>query len=119
MKDVGKKLWVGGVRGGLARYEGDGYHRKMEDSPGNPWLISTLWLAKWHIVRAKKHEDMDEALRLISWVARSCLETGIMPEQVHPLTGEPLSVAPLTWSHAEFVDTITKYQDKRRRLNKR
>jgi len=39
-----------------------------------------------------------------------------MPEQVRPFTGESLSVAPLTWSHAEFVDTITRYQEKKAQL---
>ncbi len=31
------------------------------------------------------------------------------PEQVNPFTGEPLSVAPLTWSHAAYVDVCLAY----------
>jgi GH15 family glucan-1,4-alpha-glucosidase len=40
-----------------------------------------------------------------------------MPEQVHPETGEPLSVAPLTWSHAEFVATVLNYLEKKQSLS--
>lgn len=116
MEDIEKKLWVKSGKGGVARYIGDAYYRKTDKAPGNPWLICTLWLAKWYIAKAKGKKDMKRALELINWVANCSLETGIMPEQVHPLTGEPQSVAPLTWSHAEFVDTITKYVNKRARL---
>ena len=34
---------------------------------------------------------------------------GILAEQLHCYTGEPLSVAPLTWSHATFVETVLLY----------
>jgi GH15 family glucan-1,4-alpha-glucosidase len=119
MDDLAGRLWVGAGRGGVARYAGDRYQRKTDEAPGNPWLISTLWLAKWRILRAGRREDLEGAMSLINWVAGSSLETGVMPEQTHPLTGEPLSVAPLTWSHAEFVDTVIKFQRKRRQLGKR
>ncbi len=32
-----------------------------------------------------------------------------MAEQIHPITGEPLSVSPLTWSHAAFVSRVERY----------
>lgn len=111
MRNVEEKLWVKG-KGGIARYENDSYRRQVDGAMGNPWLICTLWLAKWYIAKAKDGDDMKRALELINWVADCSLETGIMPEQVHPFTGESLSVAPLTWSHAEFVDTITRYVKK-------
>ena len=53
---------------------------------------------------------------MINWTADCSLETGIIPEQIDPITGESLSVAPLIWSHAEFVDTITRYQEKKMQL---
>jgi hypothetical protein len=28
---------------------------------------------------------------------------------VHPFTGEPLSVSPLTWSHAAFVSAVQHF----------
>ena len=116
MKNVEERLWVGG-KGGVARYENDNYHRMTDEATGNPWLICTMWLAKWYIAKAKKTDDLKRALELINWVADCSLETGVMPEQVHPFTGESLSVAPLTWSHAEFVDVISRYVEKRADLD--
>lgn len=116
MKDLEKKLWVE-PKGGLARYENDYYHRQTDAVPGNPWIICTLWLARWYIAKAKDIEGLAKPLELIRWVAECSLKTGIMPEQVHPFTGESVSVAPLTWSHAEFVDTITKYIEKQNMLD--
>ncbi|MDD3246161.1 MAG: glycoside hydrolase family 15 protein [Methanosarcina sp.] len=115
MQNLEEKLWVPG-KGGMARYENDTYHRTADLVTGNPWIICTLWLAKWYIAKAKEIRDLEKALELINWVADCSLETGIMPEQVHPFTEESLSVAPLTWSHAEFVDTITRYQEKKAQL---
>jgi GH15 family glucan-1,4-alpha-glucosidase len=111
MEAIEKRLWAG-ERGGIARYEDDYYRRQVSDAPGNPWPICTLWLAKWHIAKAKEVNDLNRALELINWVAGCALSTGIMPEQVHPHTGESLSVAPLTWSHGEFVDSIARYLEK-------
>ncbi len=108
MEGIEEALWSG-RNGGVARYVGDYYRRQVSDAPGNSWPICTLWLAKWYIARAKKVADLDRALELIKWVADCALGTGIMPEQVHPDTGESLSVAPLTWSHGEFVDTVSRY----------
>jgi oligosaccharide amylase len=115
MKNLEEKLWVPG-KGGLARYENDLYHRQEGRINSNPWLICTLWLAKWYIAKAKEIKDLEKALELINWTADSSLETGIMSEQIDSLTGEPLSVAPLTWSHAEFVDTIIRYQKRKIQL---
>jgi len=36
----------------------------------------------------------------------------MLSEQVDPNSGAPLSVAPLTWSHAEFVVTVDDYVKK-------
>ncbi len=115
MEMVEEKLTVRG-EGGIARYEDDRYHRASFDVTGNSWLICTLWLAKWYIAKAEDPGDLDRAMELIRWVADCALETGVMPEQVHPFTGAPLSVAPLTWSHAEFVDAVSRYVKKRAKL---
>ncbi len=40
-----------------------------------------------------------------------------MAEQLHPYTGEPLSVSPLTWSHAEYVRTVQEYIERHARSN--
>ncbi len=98
---VESALWVETEIGGLARYQGDYYFRVSDDVPGNPWIITTLWLAQSYALSG----DKDRARELLDWVNRWADPTGVLPEQVHPYTGEPLSVAPLTWSHAERLRT--------------
>lgn len=95
--------------GGIARYERDRYQRDGDDPalPGNPWPICTLWLAEWYIGLG----DLPHALSLIEWVAAHATRAGLMAEQLDPLSGAPLSVAPLTWSHSTFVLAVTRYLD--------
>ena len=102
-------------RRGWARYEDDYYHQVSNDVknvPGNPWFICTLWLADYHIARARSVEDLEMAKPILDWVAKHALASGVLAEQVHPETNAPLSVSPLTWSHATLVATVTAYQNK-------
>ena len=115
MRKVISRLWVQTDVGGIARYEDDHYFRRSEDVeriPGNPWFICTLWAAQWYIAHARTRGDLTTAMELLQWVARRALPSGIMPEQLHPETGEHLSVAPLTWSHGEFVSTTLDYVER-------
>ncbi len=98
--------------GGYARYEGDHYHRVTDDTPGNPWFIITLWLAEYYIALAKNKQELAPAKEIFEWVVLHALPTGALPEQIHPHTGQPLSVTPLTWSHAGYVIAINKYLEK-------
>lgn len=119
MKRMKEWLWVKTDVGGIARYWQDYYFAKSSDHdnvPGNPWFICTLWYAKWLIKKAKTHDDLKEALEIMNWVEAHTLSSGVLAEQLHPYTGEPLSVSPLTWSHAEFVDTVTNYANKYREI---
>jgi GH15 family glucan-1,4-alpha-glucosidase len=105
--------------GGYARYEADYYFSVSNDYgriPGNPWIICTLWVAEWEIARAKTLEDLAEPFNLLCWTYKQAMESGVLPEQLNPLTGEPLSVAPLTWSHSTFVLTVTKYTEKYKQI---
>ena len=95
--------------GGVARYEGDRYLRKDENVPGNPWFISTLWLAQYYLTQVKKPEDTESVKRLLLWVTKHTMLSGILSEQLDPHTGEQLSAAPLTWSHSEYVITVLEY----------
>jgi hypothetical protein len=54
----------------------------------------------------------------MEWAAKRALPSGVLPEQIDPRTGEPLSVSPLTWSHAEFVITVQGYLDRLEDLRK-
>ncbi|HMK51579.1 MAG TPA: glycoside hydrolase family 15 protein [Thermodesulfobacteriota bacterium] len=115
MNAIKEGLWVKTDVGGVARYEGDRYHRATEnlkEVPGNPWVICTLWLAQWIISKAKGPEEMGEAIAILDWVASRALPSGVLAEQVHPITNQPLSVSPLTWSHAAFVSTVLEYLNK-------
>jgi oligosaccharide amylase len=112
MKALRERLWLKAEVGGLARYEGDTYHQVDPVFPGNPWFICTLWLADHLIGLAAKEEDLEEPLKILEWVADHALLSGILAEQVHPVTGKPLSVSPLTWSHATFVATTRRMMHK-------
>jgi len=98
--------------GGYARYVGDNYRRTECTGPGNPWFITSLWLAEYYIARAKKEEDLKPAIEIFKWVTDYALSSGVLSEQLNPCSGLPLSVAPLTWSHAAFVIAIVKYLEK-------
>jgi GH15 family glucan-1,4-alpha-glucosidase len=113
---VRDRLWVRTEVEGLARYENDNYHQVSQDIanvPGNPWFICTLWLAQWHIAVAKTLDDLKPALDILKWCAAHALRSGVMAEQVHPYTNEPLSVSPLTWSHGTLVMVVHEYLARR------
>ncbi len=116
MRALEDGLWAPGPVGGIARYAGDYYFRVVDDAPGNPWIICTLWLARWYIRRAQRRAELEPGLALIDWALDRALPTGILPEQVHPQTGAPLSVAPLTWSHATLCDTLQDLAERLRQL---
>jgi len=118
MKALREKLWLNTDVGGLARYEGDNYHRADSRFPGNPWFICTLWLADHLTILARNEKDLEEPLKILEWIAEHALPSGILAEQVHPVTGKPLSVSPLTWSHATFVATTRRIMRKISRIHR-
>lgn len=119
MRAVRERLWVGTDTGGVARYENDGYHRisdETEKVPGNPWIICTLWLAEHAIATAATVEELQSALDLVRWARAKATPSLVLPEQIDPYDGQPLSVAPLTWSHAQVVSVILGYLERMRSL---
>lgn len=98
-----EKLWVKAGIGGMARYEKDSYMRTSPEFTGNPWFVCTLWLADYLIENARDEKDLGPALEIMKWVSDHALPSGVLAEQLNPVTGEPASVSPLTWSHATFV----------------
>ncbi len=114
MDALDRLLTVKTAVGGWARYTNDTYHfpgTPTQDATGNPWIITTLWKAQWLIARAKTVTDLAAAKKCIDWVVACATPTGILPEQRDAYTGEPLSVAPLTWSHATYVETVLLFAD--------
>ncbi len=55
---------------------------------------------------------MKLAIPIFEWTANHAMESGVLAEQVNPYTNEPISVSPLTWSHATVVSTAIKYLEK-------
>ncbi len=116
MQAIRDRLWVKTGVGGMARYENDTYQQQqsqdIDNIPGNPWFICTMWLGQYEIARAKTAEDLERAIPIMEWVAERALESGVLAEQVHPETNEPISVSPLTWSHATYVTLVSEYMEK-------
>ncbi len=118
---VREQLWLNTSVQGCARYEGDVY--QLEDDspkgiPGNPWFISTLWLAEYFIDQAEDLEQLHATIPYFEWCVKNALPSGVLAEQVHPGNGQPLSVSPLTWSHSAFVWAILQYNEKEKKLKK-
>jgi GH15 family glucan-1,4-alpha-glucosidase len=88
--------------GGTARYKNDAYFRSTPPYKGNPWFVTTLWLAQYYI-RVKQYE---KAEAILQWSLDHALPSGALSEQVHPETGQHVGVTPLVWSHAELINTV-------------
>lgn len=100
-----KRLTVRPI-GGIARYQGDQYFRPWRldpGIPGNPWIVTTCWLAEWSHLAG----DVKTARSLQRWAVRQATATGMLAEQMDAYTGKPLSVVPLAWSHAAILDLDT------------
>lgn len=115
MDIIEKKLWIPKI-GGIARKENDGFQRIDKTLTGNPWIISTLWLARWKIAQAKTLKELENTLNILNWVNEHAFPSGILAEQINPIDGKPISVSPLIWSHAEYVIAINDYMRKHQKL---
>ncbi|MEI7579346.1 MAG: glycoside hydrolase family 15 protein [bacterium] len=105
MDQIAKNLWVKTKIGGIARKEADHYFQVVKHNPaipGNPWFISTLWLAQYWLEK----NNIQQARVYLEWVLKHADKTGLMAEQADPLSGFGISVKPLIWSQAEYIHTI-------------
>lgn len=120
MKRLRDRLWVKTDVGGCARYEHDYYHQvetqNIAEVPGNPWVICTLWHAQYQVARARTLAELEEALPLLEWSAKRAEKSGVLAEQFHPYSGDPMSVSPLTWSHATIAMAVVEYLRKHEKL---
>lgn len=100
--EVEKRILNTSPSGGVLRYEHDNYFLTKRDYIGNPWIVSTLWLAQYYTTAGR----ISEAQALLDWALAHELPSGALSEQFDPETGAPLGVTPLVWSHAELVNTL-------------
>lgn len=110
---VEQHLKVKGQSAGYVRYEGDNYYTMQDAGSPNPWVITTLWMAQYYIMRAQTLDDLKQAYDILEWTCSHATKSGVLAEQMHPRTREHLSTAPLIWSHAEFVITVDEYLKKK------
>jgi GH15 family glucan-1,4-alpha-glucosidase len=104
--------------GGFARFEGDNYMRAANDAGPNAWFICTLWMAEHYIALARTVNELNEAMNILQWAADAALPSGVLSEQLDPVTGEHISVSPLTWSHSAFVAATANYLRKLKELQR-
>jgi GH15 family glucan-1,4-alpha-glucosidase len=71
-----------------------------------------MWVANYYIARANTLDALKPARDILNWTKHYATPSGILAEQIHPRTCEPLSVSPLTWSHAAFVIAVHEYINK-------
>ena len=108
ISEVEKKLLNQASAVGVSRYPGDGYFRANDSLPANAWRIATLWLAQYYL----QNDRTEDAKVLIDVVQNSSTSSDILSEQVSSLDGLPVSVAPLVWSHAEYLNTMIQFNKK-------
>ena len=90
--------------GGVGRFPTDNNYG------GNPWIISTCWLAIHH----SRAGNVRAARGLVDWCAGHATGLGMLPEQVDKDAGKVLSAVPLAWSHAMFILASHEVQRTRR-----
>jgi GH15 family glucan-1,4-alpha-glucosidase len=87
---------------GLPRYENDDYRRTHPEITGNYWPIVSLWLAQYNADEG----NIDKTFETLDWVRSHALSTGMMAEQIDPVTDTTISPVPLTWTQAEYLSTL-------------
>lgn len=102
--------------GGIPRYSNDNYFRNNETGIGNPWNITTLWMAQYYVRTANSAQDLEKVKDILHFVKKHSSNSGMISEQLNPITGEQISATPLVWSHSEFVVTILEYLEKLEKL---
>ena len=93
--------------GGTPRYEKDVYFASEPPFLGNPWFVTSLWVAQYYIQLARN----PDAEKIVDWTLQHALPSGVLSEQINPNDASPLSVTPLVWSHAELINTLLDLQN--------
>ena len=85
--------------GGYIRYEGDTYNGGY-----NPWVIANLWMANYYIEAGEKKK----AKECFEFVVKSASPYGLLGEQVNNETMQPSWIIGLVWSHAMYINVVSK-----------
>ena len=89
-------------------YAGGDFQGTADFDPG-PGTFSLSSAGDYDAFLAKTDAGGAQALLpALEWTAAHALPSGVLAEQIHPVTGEPLSVAPLTWSHATVIGAVMR-----------
>jgi len=88
-----ESLWMA-PGGGMLRCDGDQYQGGR-----NPWVLATCWLGQYEADRG----NPARAMQILDWAVARRTAAGLLPEQVDAVSGAPVWVVPLTWSHAMYV----------------
>jgi len=99
---IEQKLLNQSPSGGAPRYQHDNYFLTKQEYLGNPWIITTLWMAQYYIGKGRK----DDAIALIDWTLAKATSSGMLAEQVDPADSQPTGVSPLVWSHSTLAETL-------------
>jgi GH15 family glucan-1,4-alpha-glucosidase len=59
-------------------------------------------MAEHDVVRG----NVQAALDLVRWARAKATRSMVLPEQIDPHDGQHVSVAPLTWSHAQVISVV-------------
>lgn len=84
---------------GVPRFVHDNYYAAQPGGLGNPWFVTSLWLAEYYL----ELNNTKKAKEIINWAERAMLPSGVLSEQINPQNGNFVSVAPLVWSQAEYL----------------
>ena len=88
--------------GGYTRFEVDHYMN------GNPWVITTLWMANYYL----EADEKTKAKECFDLVVKTCAKHGFLPEQINNEKMAPAWVIGLGWSHAMYIITLKKLIEK-------
>jgi glucoamylase len=94
--------------GGMGRYPYDQYYG------GNPWVLTTLWLALYY----EKAGELGKAEPFIHWALNHSTELGLLSEQIDKESGTPISAIPLAWSHAFFILSVLDLEEAKTNVKK-
>jgi GH15 family glucan-1,4-alpha-glucosidase len=102
LKSIETELLDISPSGGTARYENDNYFKSNPAYKGNPWFVTTLWMAQYYALNNNK----DKAIKYVEWTLKNSMDSGLLSEQINPENSKIVGVTPLVWSHAELINTI-------------